>query len=118
MTAMNEISAFIDHFIEIALPGRQDLCEALCQDRIPCLGIRLVAAAVSVATPPGSVNTQDLVVLLYLVFAVAALRLAHVVATLSDCCLATRRILLKATSVAKGFLQTGCSAPAHFGRAR
>ena len=118
MVMMNEVSAAIDQVIEMALPGRQGLCEALCQDRIPCLGIRVVAAAISVATPPGSVNTQDLVVLLYLVFAVATLRLAHSVATLANCCLATRRILCKAASVARGFLRTGPSAPAPFGRVR
>ncbi|MHC2275367.1 hypothetical protein ACVME8_001978 [Bradyrhizobium diazoefficiens] len=100
MIAMNEISV-VNHFIEMALPGRQGLCESLCQDRIPCLGIRVVAAAVSVATPPGSVNTQDLVVLLYLVFAVAALRLAHLAAVLADRCLATRRRLSGGTWVAK-----------------
>jgi hypothetical protein len=92
MLAKNEVSTVINNLLELALPGHQGLCEALGQNRTPCFGIRVCASIASVVAPPGSINTHDLIVFLYLMFAIASLKAKSMMSAAVTGIFAIRRI--------------------------
>ena len=92
MSAKQQGLILVNRIRELALPRDQGICEALGQERIPCLGIRIFAAAASAATPPGSVDTADLVMAMYLGFAVVVVRVRNSGSALVDALSAAHRI--------------------------
>jgi len=57
------VSALTD-FLGLVLPKNEPLCETWGQNRRACLGARTIAAVATIFTPPGTLSSQDVLLLI------------------------------------------------------